>query len=220
MLAFLLIVVVAAAIVLLLTRPRGVAPSDGTGRPGPAATPAGRHTDALAAAHEELQHAEAAHARAVRAAQEQLLEAGLDTPVAALPGMQLGRLGLTAGGRERRLGPDTRFEVVGDGPVQVRVSDPAWREQVEVDPARVEQARRFVTAGQAAVQALGQACADRQERITAAAEHLGAVQADTEELDLARMTVEDLEGAGPLRRDLPSAPDDGADPGAGTDDER
>ncbi|MGC5585018.1 hypothetical protein [Ornithinimicrobium sp. W1665] len=56
-----------------------------------------------------------------------------------------------------------------------------------------------------------------EERVEAARRDLEAVRDDTEELDRARMTLEDLEGAGPLRGDLPSAPP-GPEDGEGGDD--
>lgn len=64
-----------------------------------------------------------------------------------------------------------------------------------------------------------------EQRVEAARRELAAVRADTEELDRARMTLEDLEGAGPLRGDLPPAPEDdrndeqGHDPGRGRSDD-
>lgn len=228
-LAFLLVVVVVAALVLLiarsrdLARARAVATSRGAVAgaapdPRPPATPAARHTDAVAAAREELQHAEAAHARAVQAAEERLAAAGHDVPVAGLAGLRLGRLSLVADGREHELGKETRFAAELGGVVRLRVEGTGWCEQVELDESQAAEAERFVATGRDLVRSLAEARADQQRRVDAALQHLAAVRDDTDELDRARMTLEDLEGAGPLRRDLPPAPgEDEGDGGGGSE---
>lgn len=198
--------------------------------PSPASTASRRHTEAVAAAREELQHAEAAHARALRAAEHRFDGAGLDLPVMTLAGWRLGRLTLIVGDRRHWLtdGSRARVEVVGEirwrsvldeenrprmvpedeRQVRLVVADDGWEHVLGLPGDQLGQAQQFAAATGSTVSALAEAGSDRQRRIAVALAELEAVRADTEELDRARMTLEDLEGAGPLRRDLPPAPDD------------
>lgn len=212
------------------------APADLTQESPPApSTPSGRHTEAVAAAREELQHAEAAHSRALRSAESRFDGAGLDLPVMTLAGWRLGRLTLVVRDRQHWLtaGTRARVEVVGEirwrsvldddnhprmepedeREVRLVVEDNGWEQLLSLPGDQLGEAQRFVAAIVSVVSTLAEARSDRQRRIEVALAELGAVRADTEELDRARMTVEDLEGAGPLRRDLPPAPDDGQDDG-------
>ena len=129
MLIRLLVLALLVLAVVLVLRKLSPAPPVTRAALEPEPPPADRHGEAVAAAREAVQHAEAAHARAVATAQRRLDEA----------------------------------------------------------------------------QALPESDA-RASQIVQAEQDLARAQADTEELDRARMTLEDLEGAGPLRRDLPSAP--------------
>lgn len=236
----LLFLLVAVSVYLLVRqgRPETLRPRPALRGPGVPADPTARHTGAVAAARELVQHAEAAHGRAVAAAQERLTEAGLDLPVMTLGGLRLGRLSLVAAERERWLTPATRFAVDVQGQVRwdpvededgrlrieaddrrevrLAVEDPGWAEHVTLPGDHVDEASRFVAAGKAVVRSLGEARAARQRRIAAALADLAAARADTAELDRARMTLEDLEGAGPLRGDLPPAPDDPDETRGGT----
>lgn len=207
----------------------GTATAAGAPAPRPLSRTAARHTEALAAAREDLQHAEAAHTRAVRTAQERFIGAGLDLPVMTLAGWRLGRLTLTVADRQHWLTTSSRatVDVVGevrwrsvldeenrpriapvdDRQVRLRVQDTGWAYEASLPGDQHEQAQRFVAATESTVATLTQAGTDRQRRIEVALAELDAARADTEERDRARMTVEDLEGAGPLRRDLPPAPE-------------
>ncbi|WP_151526984.1 hypothetical protein [Serinicoccus kebangsaanensis] len=199
--------------------------------PAPArqATTTARHDEAVAAAREQLQHAQAAHARAVETAQQRLTQAGLDRHVRSIGDLELCRMSVRASGQQRWLTPDTRFvlDVVGEQrwttvpateglriapddqrAVRLRVTDPGWVETARLPISEEDEARSFVAAGTSAVRSLDQARLARQRRIEVALEELRVAREDTEQLDLARMTLEDLEGAGPLRRDLPAPPDD------------
>ncbi|ANS78040.1 hypothetical protein SGUI_0644 [Serinicoccus hydrothermalis] len=221
----LLVIALVLAIWLLGTGRRG---QPQTVAHGPPPTTTTRHDEAVAAAREQLQHAQAAHARAVEAAQDRLTDAGLDRSVCTLGDLELCRMSVLASGQRRWLTPDTTFamEVVGeprwgtvpaeeglritpedDRVVRVRVSDPGWAETARLPIAQEDDARSFVAAGTSAVRTLAQARAARQSRIEVALEELRVAREDTEQLDLARMTLEDLEGAGPLRRDLPAPPE-------------
>ncbi|MFK5689243.1 hypothetical protein ACI3EY_06210 [Ornithinimicrobium sp. LYQ92] len=194
-----------------------------------------RHTEAVAAAREELQHAEAAHARALRAAEHRFDGAGLDLPVMTLAGWRLGRLTLVVGDRRHWLtdGTRARVEVVGEirwrsvldeenrprmvpedeRQVRLVVADGGWEHVLGLPGDQLGQAQQFAAATGSTVSTLAEAGSDRQRRIAVALAELEAARADTEELDRARMTLEDLEGAGPLRRDLPPAPEGGHDDG-------
>lgn len=146
--------------------------------------------------------------------------------------------------RARAVGRDPGPARVGAGPVgngdPVDAGDPVDTEDRHA--RAVQTARELVRQAEAAharavaraqerltlaeLQAQRDADGGRAEqRVEAARRELVAVRADTEELDRARMTLEDLEGAGPLRGDLPPAPEDdrndeqGHDPGRGRSDD-
>lgn len=229
-LAFLVIAVVVIAIVLVITRSRVVADTQTEVEPATPQSPGTRHTDSVAAAREQVQHLEAAHARKVRDAQERLTQAGLDMPVMTLAGLRLGRLTLAADTRERWLTPQTRFSLEVTGEVRyvsvtegdqlrirpddqrelhVLVQDPGWREEIILTGGdQLGEAERFVAAGGAAVRTLDEAREHRQRRIGAALDELAQARDDTDDLELARLTLEDLDGLGPARPDLPTPRED------------
>lgn len=183
-----------------------------------------RHRSALRRAEARLAEAQEVYDRAVTEAQEQLTAAGRDLEVMTLgDDIWLGRLSVVVEGREHVLSGRTRFrvEVTGrveyrpvqeDGEVRVRlhdrrraglyITDPHWHEHVDLKPDPPDSVHRFVSAGQAVVRTLDAAWRERDRRIALARDQLAQARGRTEDLDLARMTWEDLSGAGPHRSDL------------------
>ncbi|WP_130014752.1 hypothetical protein [Serinicoccus sediminis] len=187
----------------------------------------------LTTARREALLAEQAYEEGVRAAQNRLTRAGEDPLVQELDGWRLGRQTLRADVRERVLLPTTRFDLLisgtpvwiaqtvdasaeGEPPdrrvrprlddrrrVRLRVHDLTWQEELGVPAELLDEAERFVTSGRSVVGALARARTDRQRRITAALQELERARHDRRRLEVAWMTVEDLEGAWPLPPDLP-----------------
>lgn len=219
-LLFVALVVVVAAVVVAVQRTRERL---ATGRAGGGALGSGadaRHDEAVAAARKQLRKARKEHARAVRRAEKALARAGTATPIVSVGPVVLRPLTITLRGAEHPLSEGTTFdlEVVGEvtslvkdrrvvaddrREVYLTVTDLAWGDVVKLSPDQLEGARRLVAAGEAAVRTLEQAREQRAARVEAARAELDRVRADTSAMDLARMTLEDLEGAPPQRLDLP-----------------
>lgn len=227
--AFVVLVLLVAFIVHVTTRPRGKVDRGDVKDTSVASRnrPGQQRSEAIAAARERLQHLQSAHQEAVRQAQANLARAQTDEEVMTVGDWRLGRVTLTVSGVERAMSQSSSFSVQISGDVQhiplteegrltVRTDDqrvitlvaedPQWREVVTfVGGEHIHDAERFVTAGHAVVDTLVQARELRDQRIHAAWDRLAQVRGEGEELRTARLTLEDLEGAG--EQEDPPSPD-------------
>lgn len=195
-----------------------------------------RQHHALEEARQRLRRAEKRQAKRVHRARKQLVEAGRDPVLAKVGPVILGPCTVTVKKVVHELGPSTVFRVDVEGEVRqvvtrrggqekverddqrevyLTITDEAWADVVKLSPTQLEGARRVEAAGAAAVRNLEKARDERDARVLEAQAQLEQVMADTAEVDGARMTLEDLEGAGPRRIDVPEPPPvelDGGDP--------
>jgi hypothetical protein len=236
-LGLILLVVLLAAIVIVVLRVRELladrAAWSVTG-------PARRHQRAVDEARRRVRTAQRAHDQAVHRARTQLVEAGRDPVLAAVGPVILGACTLTVRQNVHELGPSTVFRVDVEGEIRqvvtrrddqeravrddqrevfLTVTDDAWADVVKLVPAQLEGARRLAAVGAAAVRNLAAARDERDARLLAAQDELERVLADTAEVDGARMTLEDLEGVGPRRIDVPEPPPERPDEEDPPDDE-
>lgn len=223
-LGLILLVALLAAIVIVVLRARELL-ADRAARSVTA--PARRRQQAVDEARQRLRKAEKGHATRVRRARKQLTEAGRDRVLAKAGPLVLGACTVTVRKTVYDLSPSTVFRVDVEGEIRqmvtrrgdqertvrddqrevfVTVSDDAWADVVQLPPAQLEGARRLQAAGAAAVRNLQAARDERDARILAARRELQRVLDDTGEVDTARMTLEDLEGVGPRRIDVPEPP--------------
>ncbi|QFG68309.1 hypothetical protein [Ornithinimicrobium pratense] len=186
-----------------------------------------RRQQALEEARERLNKAEKAHAKRVRRARKELTEAGRDPVLAKVGPVILAACTVTVRKKVHELSPTTVFRVDVEGEIRqvvtrqggqekpmrddqrevfVTITDDAWADVVKLPPAQLEGARRLAAAGAAAVRNLQTAQGERDVRILTAEEDLRRVLADAGDVDAARMTLEDLEGVGPRRIDVPEPP--------------
>lgn len=185
-------------------------------RRAPGAAADARHERSLADARRRLGEAERQHERRVRAARDAVIEAGRDPVLATAGPVILGATTVTVRDRVHELSGSTRFvlDAGADGRgIFLTLTDDAWGDVVELPASDLEGARRLEVAGAGAVRNLDRARRERDERLRGPAAELERVRADTSEVDTARMTLEDLEGAPPRRID----PD--MDPGIDPDEE-
>lgn len=183
---------------------------------------------------EQLRRAEARYAARVASAEEGLTRARQDTEVLRVGGVVLGRCTVLIEGREHELTEQTRFRFEHEGAVAYRVDEigdgsriveddrrhgrltiagEGWEEAVDVIPADFAEAERLVAAGQAATRSLPAARREQTGRVERAWAELEAARADRAEVDEARLTLEDLLGAGPGVWDVPRPPEDEEDDG-------
>lgn len=186
-----------------------------------------RHQSALRGARQQLKKAQRAHDKAVRRAEKAVTKAG-ESPVLVTCGpVTLTELLLTVRGRSHELSPSTTIDLDVQGDVLqvsgkdgttrpedrrevfLTFTDDAWGDVVKLPPSRLEDARRLLVAGEAAVRNLEASAAARDQRVAGAEAELDRVRADTGKVDAARMTVEDLEGAPPRRMETPEPPEEG-----------
>lgn len=174
---------------------------------------------ALLRARVRLEQAQARYAAHVREAEQGLVQARQDVPVLELGSVVLGRCTVLVGGREHELTAQTVFEFEHGGQIvylneqvgdrleitprderrgTLRISGPGWDETVGIAPADFSDAERLAAAGRAAVRTVEEARRDRTKSVGRAWERLERARADTAEVDEARMTLEDLQGSGPL----------------------
>ncbi|WP_131104312.1 hypothetical protein [Ornithinimicrobium sufpigmenti] len=218
-------------IVVLRARDALVDRADRAARIGPDQ----RRQQALEEARQRLRAAEKSHAKRVRRARKQVTVAGRDLVLAKVGPLVLGACTLTVKKRMYELSPSTVFRVDVEGEIRqvvtrrgdggkpektvrddqrevfVTISDDAWADVVKLPPTQLEGARRLQAVGEAAVRNLQTARDERDVRILAAEAELESVLTDTADVDAARMTVEDLEGVGPRRIDVPEPPTQAAD---------
>lgn len=219
------LVALLALIVVVVLRARD-ALADRAARLGPEQ----RRQQALEEARQRLRAAEKSHAKRVRRARKQVTEASRDPVLAKVGPVVLGGCTVTVRKTVHELSPSTVFRVDvegeirqvvtrrGDGGTQektvrddqrevfVTITDDAWADVVKLPPTQLEGARRLQAVGEAAVRNLQTARDERDARILAAEAELERVLGDTADVDAARMTVEDLEGVGPRRIDVPEPP--------------
>lgn len=195
--------------------------------------PVRRQQEALDEAREQLRRAEKGHAKRVRRARKQLVEAGRDPVLAKVGPVTLGTCTVTLKKTVHEFSPSTVFRVDVDGEIRqvvtrrggeekvvrddqrevfLTITDDAWADVVKLSPGQLEGARRLEAAGAAAVRNLRSARDERDARVREAQAELDRVRTQTADVDAARMTLEDLEGAGPRRIDVPQPP-----PGTGND---
>lgn len=236
-LGLILLVALLAAIVIVVLRARELL-ADQAARS--LAAPARRQQQAVDEARRRVRRAQKAHDQAVRRARTQLVEAGRDPVLATVGPVVLGACTLTVQQTVHELGPSTVFRVDVEGEIRqvvtrrgekertvrddqrevfLTVTDDAWADVVKLAPAQLEGARRLAAVGAAAVRNLGDSRDERDARVLAAQAELERVLADTAEVDGARMTLEDLEGVGPRRIDVPEPPPEPPDDDDGPDDE-
>lgn len=186
-----------------------------------------RRQQALDEARHQLRRAEKAHAKRVRRARKQLVEAGRDPVLTQVGPVILGACTVTVKKTVHELSSSTVFRVEVQGEIRqvvtrrgaeekvvrddqrevfLTITDDAWADVVQLPPAKLEGVRRLEAMGAAAVRNLSTAQDDRDVRVLAAQAELERVIADTAEVDAARMTLEDLEGVGPWRIDVPEPP--------------
>lgn len=227
---FLAVVLSAALLVLAVIR----AQARLAGR-GVEESPDAQHEASLKAARQQLKKAQRGHQKRVRAAEKQARRAGEDPVVVKVGPVELRPLTITVRGREHPLTQETTFTLDVQGEVRshtdaqgkvvrsddrevfLTLTDPAWGDVVKLRPADLEGAHRLVVAGEAATRNLAAAQADRDARVERAQAELDQVRADTREVDAARLTLEDLEGAPPRAIDLPRPPPGGPDEGEDPD---
>ncbi|MGD8149687.1 hypothetical protein [Ornithinimicrobium sp. Y1694] len=183
-----------------------------------------QHRAALARAKAHLEAAQQAYDDAVAAAAAQVDAAGADPEVGSYRGVRLTRMSLGNENRPHMLSADTSFTVEQTGertfytdaegwgfaPAEytLTITDPQWQEVVKLTEDDKRTAEGFARQGEMCVRTLEQARREQSRRVAEAKARLETVRADTAELDLARMTYEDLRGSGPHRTDLPEAPDE------------
>lgn len=239
LLGFVLLVALLSLVVIVVLRARDVI-TDRAHRS--LAGPGRRRQQAVEEARRQLRQVEKAHAKRVRRARKQLVEAGRDPVLAKVGPVILGPCTLTLRKTVHELSPSTTFRVDVEGEVRqvvtrrggeekvvrddqrevfLTVTDDAWGDVVKLSPDKLEGARRLEVAGAAAVRNLRASQDERDARVLQAQAELERVQAQTAEVDAARMTLEDLEGSGPRRIDVPEPPPwtDGEDPSGAADDE-
>lgn len=184
---------------------------------------------AVAEARQRLRQAETRYAARVRSAEEGLTRARQDTELLRLGSVALGRCSVLVAGREHGLTQDTRFEFSHEGSVAYRVDEDGgasriveddrrrgrltiqgegWAEGVDVLPADFADAERLVAAGQAAARTVAAAQQQRTERVERAWGELEEAKGSRAEVDEARLTLEDLLGAGPRVWDVPEPPEE------------
>ena len=239
LLGFVVLVALLALVVIVVLRARDLIAD----RPARSLTGrAVRQQQAVDAARQQLRRTEKAHAKRVRRARKQLVEAGRDPVLAKVGPVVLGACTVTLNKTVHELSPSTVFGVEVEGEIKqvvtrrggeervvrddqrevfLTVADDAWADVVKLAPAQLEGARRLEAMGAAAVRNLQPARDERDARVLAAQDELEQVLADTAEMDTARMTLEDLEGASPRRIDVPEPPrsTDGIDPARDPDDD-
>lgn len=219
------LVALLALVVIIVLRARD-ALADRLARSGPDQ----RRQQAVEEARLRLRKAEKGHAKRVRRARKQFTEAGRDPVLAKAGPLILGSCTVTVRKKVHELSPSTVFRVDVEGEIRqvvtrrgdqekiarddqrevfVTISDDAWADVVRLPPAQLEGARRLQAAGAAAVRNLQAAREERDARVLAAEGELQRVLGDTGEVDTARMTLEDLEGVGPRRIDVPEPPPEG-----------
>lgn len=228
LLGFVLLVALLAMVVIVVLRTRDVVDGWVARRAErQLAGPERRQDEALEQARKRLRKAEKAHARRVREARAELTEAGRDRVLAKVGPVILGPCTITMKKVVHELSGSTTFRVDVEGeirPVLTRrgdreqtshddqrevyltVTDDTWADTVRLTPAQLEGARRVEVAGAAAVRNLEAARGERDRRLLAAQEVLDQVLADTGDVELARLTLEDLEGIGPRPIDVPEPP--------------
>lgn len=235
-LGMVVLVVLLTLIVLLVLRARDVVADRGA-----RSVPGGeqRQHRALKEARQRLRKAEKAHAKRVRSARAQLVEAGRDPVLAKAGPVILGACTVTVRKEVHELSPSTVFRVDVEGEVRqvssgsggghgrvvrddqrevyLTITDEAWADVVKLPPTLLEGARRLEAVGAAAVRTLEVARDERDSRVLEAQAELDRVLADTAEVDSARMTLEDLEGVGPRRIDVPEPPPEELDEDPGED---
>lgn len=164
----------------------------------PAVPAGGSRPDAVAAARQDLHLAERDHAHRVEQARSACAEAARDTVLVRVGPVVLGCCTLTVHGAVHELSDSTlfRLDLAGEEPF-LTVTDDRWGDAVELGGHHLAGARRLVVAGEGAVRNLSHARAERDQRVATAQAELRRVQEDTVEVDRARMTLEDLEGAPP-----------------------
>lgn len=190
-------------------------------------SPAQSQEEAVEEARQRLRTAEKAQAKRVRRARKLLLEASRDPVLAKVGPVILGPCTITVKKTVHELSPSTSFRIEVEGDIQqvvsrrggreeikrddqrevfLTVTDDAWADVVQLPPDQLEGARRLQAVGAAAVRNLRVAAAERDARLLAAQAELERVLADTSQVDTARMTLEDMEGVGPRRIDVPEPP--------------
>lgn len=183
----------------------------------------------LERARVRLRRAEERYAARVRSAEEDLARARQDVEVLRVGPVVLGRCTLLVAGREHELTEDTRFEFTQEGAVGYRVEQvgadsrivqddrrtgrlvvagAGWEEEVHVIPDDFPEAERLVAAGRAAARTVAEARRERAARVERAWAALEEARAGRGEVDEARLTLEDLEGAGPRVWDVPEPPEE------------
>lgn len=192
-----LLVIVAVLIVHALTRQRRRDQLDG---------PPGRGEDdgALQRARARLQHLEERYAARLETAESDLERARQDEEVLRLGPVVLGRCTVLVSGREHDLTTGTTFDLTPDGQLVVTGAD--WEERVSVEPTDLARAEGLVAAGRAAARSVESARQERSDRVERAWTAMEEARADRAEVDAARMTVEDIEGAGPPGWEPPEPP--------------
>lgn len=193
-------------------------------------SPAQPQQQAVEQAQQQLRKAEKAHAKRVRRARKLLVEAGRDPVLVKAGPVILGACTITVKKTVHELSPSTVFRVDVEGEILqvvtrrgdreevkrddqrevfLTVTDDSWADVAQLSPGQLEDARRLQAVGAAAVRNLGAAVEERDARVLAAQAELERVLADTAQVDTARMTLEDLEGVGPRRIDVPEPPLEG-----------
>lgn len=180
-------------------------------------------------ARERFRAAEDRYATRVAAAEDRLALARQDTEVLRVGSVVLGRCTVLVEGREHELTEQTLFRFEHEGAVAYRVDEvgdgsriveddgrrgrltitgEGWEEEVDVMPVDFAEAERLVAAGAAATGSLPAARREQAGRVERAWADLEAVRADRTEVDEARLTLEDLIGAGAGGWDVPEPPED------------
>lgn len=230
LLAFIVLAALLALVVIIILRVRDAITEhamrslDGP-RQNP--DPGQRPQESLDEARQQLRRAEKAHAKRVRSARKQLVEAGRDPVLAKVGPVILGACTVTVNKTVHELSPSTVFRLEVEGEIRqvvtrrggeekvvrddqrevfLTVTDDAWADVVQLPTGKLEGARRLEAMGAAAVRNLQAARDERDTRVLEAQAELDRVLADTAEVDSARMTLEDLEGVGPRRIDVPTPP--------------
>lgn len=194
-----------------------------------AQVPADPRTESVERARERLGQAEARYAARLAAAEEALARARQDPEVLRLGSVVLGRCTVLVAGREHELSEGTRFTFEHEGRVAYRVDEAGdssrivaddrrlgrltvegdgWVDGVDVIPADFAEAERLVAAGEAAIRSLPAARRDQAARVERTWAELEAARVDRTEVDEARLTLEDILGAGPSVWDVPEPPED------------
>lgn len=229
LLGFVVLVALLALVVIVVLRARDLI-ADRAARP--VSGPDRRRQQAVAAAAQQWHRAEKAQAKRVRRARTQVVEAGRDPVLAEVGPVILGACTVTVQKTVHELSSSTVFQVDVEGEIRqvvtrrggeeksvrddqrevfLTVTDDAWADVVKLPPTQLEGARRLEAMGAAAVRNLRTARDERDARLLAAQTELEQVLADTAQVDAARMTLEDLEGVGPRRIDVPEPPRDELD---------